>query len=870
VKKRLLSQLNNPKTVLVVVFIFTFFILSLSIFKWHALELEKERIQVVTIAANYSYDIKFNLDRALSSTYTLQALLSQSDNGTITNFESIISKILPSYPGVIELAVAPRGIIQQVAPLKGNEKALGLNLFETANQNKESTIAKDSGKLTLAGPLELVQGGMGMVGRLPIFELKNHKESFWGLVAAVIQISDIFDHVKIAQLGHEELSYEVWRINPNTGKKQTIFHSNKTLLIDPVEYTFDVPNNQWVISIAPKRGWGNASEFMFRELIALAFALILAYMAKFLVDLKIIQKALESQVLQTTGERDTLERQLEIMLDAIPDLLWFKDVDGVFLFCNKAFERFYGAKEADIIGKTDYDFVDNALADFFRANDLVAIDSKSSIRNEEELCFKDGGYNGLFETIKTPVYAIQGELIGVFGIARDITERRESEAKIQQLEFFDPLTKLPNNVQLRLRIEHDLSMMERKHEQLAVLFIDFDHFKNINDTLGHAVGDELLVKVSKRLKQLLHPVDTLSRQGGDEFILVLPSVSVDDAAHMARRFLQTIEQPIELKEHELIITASIGIALYPNDGEDINTLFKCADAAMYLAKKEGRNNYRFFTAETQQHSSRLLSLENALRYAYTRGELSLHYQPQVSLCDGKIIGVEALLRWHHPELGMISPSEFIPIAEESGQILLIGEWVMRSAAMRMKQWIDMGFPLMSVSVNLSTVQFHHAHLSNLISTILDEAKLPPSCLEIELTESVAAQNPIYAIETMNELHEKGIRLSIDDFGTGYSSLSYLKRFKVYKLKIDQSFIHDIDIDPEDKEIVKIIIALGKSLGLKVIAEGVETKEQLDFLKANGCDEAQGYYFSKPLNVVDIEALLRSPEIIARKNSNSLQ
>jgi len=842
----------------------------LIIVKLHSHELDEDHKKVASIAADYSYTIKFNLDRALSATYTIQALLSQSNYTIISNFEDIVKEILPSYPGVIELAIAPRGIVQQVAPLKGNEKVLGVNLFEISTQKKESIVAKESAKLTLAGPLELIQGGIGVVGRLPIFAVKNHQEYFWGLAVAVIDISAIFENVKIAQFGDKNLSYEVWRINPNTGLKQIIFHSTKMPLHDPLDYTFDVPNNQWVISIAPEHGWVNRSELIVRVLIAFILAFSVGFMAKLLVDLKIAKRALETKVLETMDERDTLERQLEIMLDAIPDLLWFKDVNGIYLFCNKAFERLYGAKEVDIIGKTDYDFIDSAVADFFRANDLVAIDSKSSVRNEEELCFKDGGYKGLFETIKTPVYGMQGDLIGVFGLSRNITERKENEVKIQQLEYSDPLTKLPNTVQLRLRVEHDLGIMERNHEQLAVFFIDLDHFKNINDTLGHAIGDELLVKISKRLNQLLRPGDTLSRQGGDEFILVLPSVNVDDATHMAKRLLQTIEQPIELKDHELIITASIGITLYPNDGKDSDTLFKYADAAMYLAKKDGRNNYRFFTTEIQKHSSRLLSLENALRYAYTRGELSLHYQPQVSLSDGKIIGVEALLRWQHPELGMISPSEFIPIAEESGQILLIGEWVMRSATIRMKQWLDMGFSLMSVSVNLSTVQFHHAQLSKLIRTILDEANLPPSCLEIELTESAAAQNPVYAIETMNELHEQGIRLSIDDFGTGYSSLSYLKRFKVYKLKIDQSFIHDIHIDPEDKAIVKTIIALGKSLGLKVIAEGVETKEQLDFLKENGCDEAQGYYFSKPLNVTDIEALLRSPEIIARKNNNSLQ
>jgi len=595
---------------------------------------------------------------------------------------------------------------------------------------------------------------------------------------------------------------------------------------------------------------------------------MLAYMAKLLLELKMAKVALESKVLQTTGEKNVLERQFEVLLNAIPDLIWLKDPNGIYLFCNKAFERLYGAKEQVIVGKSDYAFVNFQLADFFRTHDIIAMDAKEPVRNEEELSFKEDGYNGLFETIKTPVYDQNSELLGVLGVSRDITARRENEEKIQKLEYFDPLTSLPNKLQLRLRVEHDLNIVQRNNEQLAVLFIDFDHFKNINDTLGHATGDELLVKVSKRLKPLLRQVDTLSRQGGDEFVVILPGVSVDDAAHMAKRLLQAIEQPIKLETTELIVTASIGIALYPNDGEDIDTLFKSADAAMYLAKQNGRNNYRFFTSEIQSRSARILSLENALRYAHTRGELSLHYQPQISLSDGKIVGVEALLRWNHPEFGMISPVEFIPIAEESGQILLIGEWVMRTAATRMKQWMDMGFPAMSVAVNLSAVQFHHAHLSTLVSAIIDDVKLPPWFLEIELTESAAAQNPLHAIETMNELSKKGIRLSIDDFGTGYSSLSYLKRFKVYKLKIDQSFIRDISIDPEDREIVKIIIALGKSLGLKTIAEGVETKEQLDFLKENGCDEAQGYYFSKPLNVTDLEALLRAPEIILDKNNSN--
>lgn len=869
-KQSTLLQLRNSKIVVILIFILSFSLLSFITYRIHTLETEKTRTKVYTMAANYSYNIKFNLDRALSSAYTVQALLTQNDGGFIRNFEEVMQAILPSYPGVVELALAPQGVVSQVAPFVGNEKAIGLNLFEEKTQNKESFLAKESNKLTLAGPLELVQGGIGLVGRLPIFRKSADQEAFWGFVLTVIRISDIFDNAKITQLKDDGLSYVIWRTHPDSKEKQVIIQSSDAPMIQPIEYTFEVPNGSWTMTLCPQKGWGDPLLFMLHELMALMFALLLAYMAELFLALKIAKAILESQMIQTTDEKDILARQFEGLLDAIPDLIWLKDSNGIYLFCNKAFEQLYGAKEKEIVGKSDYDFVEYPCANLFRTHDIIAMDAKQSVLNEEELCFKENRYSGLFETIRTPIYTQNNDFLGVLGISRDITARKENEEKIQKLEYFDPLTALPNKHQLVLRVEHDISIVARQNEQLAVFFIDIDHFKNVNDTLGHTVGDTLLVTVAKRLQTVLRPVDTLSRQGGDEFVVILPSISVDDAAHMAKRLLHAIEQPIKQEENELVITASLGIALYPEDGKDVDTLFKCADAAMYLAKQNGRNNYRFFTPEIHSRSARILSLENALRHANARGELSLHYQPQISLRDSKIVGVEALLRWNHPEFGMISPAEFIPIAEESGQILLIGEWVMRTAASSMKQWMEKGFSAMSVAVNLSAVQFHHPNLSKLVSTIIDEVKLPPWYFELELTESVAAQNPDHAIKTMNELSEKGIRLSIDDFGTGYSSLSYLKRFKVYKLKIDQSFIRDISVDPEDREIVKTIISLGKNLGLRTIAEGVETKEQLNFLKENGCDEAQGYYFSKPLCVSDFEVFLQQPEVIEQKNNSSLQ
>jgi diguanylate cyclase (GGDEF)-like protein/PAS domain S-box-containing protein len=439
----------------------------------------------------------------------------------------------------------------------------------------------------------------------------------------------------------------------------------------------------------------------------------------------------------------------------------------------------------------------------------------------------------------------------------DITQRKQDEEHIQRLAHFDLLTGLPNRALFTDRISLAINMAQRSNSELAVMFLDLDHFKNVNDNLGHRIGDALLVEIAKRVKSATREEDTVSRLGGDEFILLLPNTDADGAAHVAEKLLERVAQLCRIEQHELVVTPSIGIAMYPDDGRDFETLSQCADVAMYRAKHDGRNNYRFFTAEMQIHSARILQLESALRHALVREELSLHFQPQISIQDGHIIGAEALLRWQHPELGSVPPAEFIPIAESSGQILQIGEWVLRTAVKQMKSWMDSGMGPMIIAVNLSAVQFRHPNLPEMVTQILDSVKLPAQYLELELTEGVAMHDPLGAIAMMDKLHERGIRMSIDDFGTGYSSLNYLKRFKVYKLKIDQSFVRDITDDPEDKAIVSAIISLADSLGLQTIAEGVETEGQLALLREQGCNEVQGYYFSKPLPAEQFEAFVRA-------------
>ncbi|WP_432377640.1 putative bifunctional diguanylate cyclase/phosphodiesterase [Duganella sp. P38] len=433
--------------------------------------------------------------------------------------------------------------------------------------------------------------------------------------------------------------------------------------------------------------------------------------------------------------------------------------------------------------------------------------------------------------------------------------RQQADQRIQYLAHYDVLTGLPNRSQLHERARQLLEQARIHRMPMALMMLDLDHFKDINDSLGHTVGDALLSELALRLTGCIREGDVVARLGGDEFIFVLRNVGSGEASDVARKLLDMTGQAHTVGAHDLKVSASIGIAMYPDDGHDVETLLQRADAAMYQVKRAGRHDFRFFTAAMQLRAARHLQLVNALRYALEREQMHVVYQPQVSMKTGRIIGAEALLRWSTPELGAVSPAEFIPAAEESGLIIQIGDWVLRQAVRQARAWLDAGLPPLVMAVNLSAIQFRTADLPSHVAQVLYEEGLPPEYLELELTEGVAVQDPQGAIATMNQLHDRGIRMSIDDFGTGFSSLSHLKKFKVYKLKIDQSFVRDISTDAEDKAIVSAIINMARSLGLTTIAEGVETVEQLEFLREQLCDEMQGYHFSKPLPPEGFEALL---------------
>jgi len=449
-----------------------------------------------------------------------------------------------------------------------------------------------------------------------------------------------------------------------------------------------------------------------------------------------------------------------------------------------------------------------------------------------------------------------GDIVNYIAIFTDITQYKAAEKQIEHLAHYDSLTDLPNRLLLKSRVDYQLIVADRHKKTFALLFVDLDHFKNINDSLGHSIGDQVLIEVGRRLLACVREEDTVARLGGDEFIILLADSNENGAAIAAGKIIALLTEPILYQNHQLYITPSIGISLYPDNGDSYETLSKNADTALYQAKKHGRNQYQFFTPAMQQQTQRRMEIESDLRHAIARNELMVYFQPQVNAQTGQIIGAEALLRWQHPVWGMVSPAEFIPVAEECGLIIAIGDWVLEQSIAQARQWHDTGFPL-TIAVNLSLAQFRSNTLFEKVKQTLEYFHLFPQYLELELTESIAMQNAELAIETTRRLTHLGIKLSIDDFGTGYSSLNYLQRFSLHKLKIDQSFTRSMVGNKDSENIVDAVISLAKSLNLKTIAEGVETRQQLDMFKLKLCDEIQGYYFSKPVPADEFMTLMKT-------------
>ncbi len=566
------------------------------------------------------------------------------------------------------------------------------------------------------------------------------------------------------------------------------------------------------------------------------------------------RKQAEERLLLKTA---LLEAQSETTIEGI---LVVDESDRIIL-ANRQFARHFGVPDDLLLAKDDR-LVLKLVADKVEDPDafherIKYLNSHPDEKSSDEFRLKNGK---TFERYSAPLVDANGRRRGRIWYFRDVTDRRIAEERIEFLAYFDALTGLPNRTLLKDRLLKALAGARRRGDHVALLSLDLDRFKLVNDSLGHAIGDLLLKDVADRLKGCIREQDTVAKVNGDEFVIVLSGVKDEaEAAVAAARITDAVAGRFSVQGHSLSTSCSLGISLFPEHSGDSDTLIRYADQAMYRAKENGRNRFQFFHEDMNLRVMERLGLENDLRLALERNEFFLVYQPQMGITSGEVTGIEALIRWQHPALGLVPPDEFIAIAENSGLILPIGEWVLRTACAQAQMWHREGFLTFPIAVNVSAVQFRQEGFCQLIRSVLHETGLPPQFLELELTETLLLSNADVMFSVLQELKELGVLLAIDDFGTGYSSLSYLKQFQVNKLKIDRSFIRDIAIDSDDAAITTAIISLAKSLNLKVVAEGVENEAQMSFLRTHHCDEIQGYYFSRPITAVEVaDHLLHAP------------
>ena len=549
------------------------------------------------------------------------------------------------------------------------------------------------------------------------------------------------------------------------------------------------------------------------------------------------------------------ENRLRDFLDRAHDLIFSITPEGRFIYANQAWHTILGYSAVDLRDMTLEDVIDQDMSTRCKQEIHKALAGEQVEALEGRLITRTGSQ---VDVEGSMLCDVQDHAPGaIWLICRDVTARKKAQHQLQHLAHHDGLTGLPNRIVFNDRVQQVLALARREQHLAAILFLDLDRFKIINDTLGHAVGDHLLREVARRLKSCVREVDTVARLGGDEFAIILANLAArSDAEQVAGKVLRALARPAQIDEHELFITTSIGISYSPEHGEEVEALLKRADTAMYQAKSHGRNNFQVYDARMEKGSQRRLVLESGLRKALGNKEFRIDYQPKVDAESGRITALEALIRWQHPELGLLGPPDFIALAEETGLIIPIGEWVLREVCRQNRAWHDAGLPKVRVDVNLSGFQLQHNGLVESVADILKETGLEGQYLEIEITETVIMQNPEHVAGLLNRLSEMGLHISIDDFGTGYSSLAHLKRFSVNTLKIDRSFVKDIEASSADEAITSAIISMGRSLNLQVIAEGVETEGQFALLKEKHCDEMQGYLFSRPVSPGEVTRLLR--------------
>jgi diguanylate cyclase (GGDEF)-like protein/PAS domain S-box-containing protein len=593
------------------------------------------------------------------------------------------------------------------------------------------------------------------------------------------------------------------------------------------------------------------------------------YLFKARLDAYFLPKAVGSMIERATNAETMFEEKerAQVTLNSIGDAVMSTDISGKVTYLNVIAEGLTGWSKEEAVGhplEEVFRIVDGTTRE--RAENPMSLairENKTVVLTPNCVLLRRDGVEAAIEDSAAPIHDRRGAVTGAVMVFHDVSVARAMTLKMSYLAQHDALTNLPNRVLLNDRLIEATALSSRHKRKLAVLFLDIDRFKQINDSLGHIVGDRLLQSVARRLCACVRSSDTVSRQGGDEFVILLWEVRhAEDAALTADKILQSLRQPHLIDEHEIHITGSVGIVTFPDDGTDAEALMKNADFAMYHAKETGRDNYQFFKSDMNVSALERQSLERDLRHAIERNELFLHYQPKIELLTGAIVGAEALVRWQHPERGLVPPDQFIPVAEECGVIVPIGRWVLSEACRQARAWQMEGLAPMCIAINVSSVELRSPGYASAVRAILAETGLEPRQLELELTETFLMQDSNSTAEVLKELKDIGVLLALDDFGTGYASLTHLKRFPIDTLKIDRSFVRDLTTDADDAGIVTAVIGMGKNLHMPVVAEGVETPEQLEFLQEHNCPQGQGFYFSRPVPAVEFGQLLERGVLFA--------
>jgi diguanylate cyclase (GGDEF)-like protein/PAS domain S-box-containing protein len=748
-------------------------------------------------------------------------------------------------------AERPEYMVSTYIEPMNSRRYLGIDFLSEQVRREAVQQALRSGQPTVSAPVTLFRHGQeqGIILLQAVRAAGNDTATIGMLLISIH--ADSYIERAIAQVNFPALQV---RLQDISGPAAQTMHDRlpRTAQAGDVQRRLRFGGRDYLLTVAPTADYAAAQRGWQSWTVLTCGLLLTALLGGMMLLISGERVLIQAQVKDATARLREREARLQAILDKAADAILTISSDGTLVSANGAAGRLFGYAPEQMPGLRLEHLLPVAEGDS-AAGLLRSIASGVTHEHEATGWRSDGSSFPL--AVSVSEVELPDEHLFV-AILHDLTEQQRAQERIYRLAHHDPLTGLDNRLSLNLRLDQLLAQARRSQAAGAVMFIDLDHFKKINDTHGHQVGDLLLIGVAGRLRELLREVDTIARLGGDEFIILAGNnVTPDSASQVAVRIVEALSTPFVLQGKTIHSGASVGVAMFPSDGVDGPTLLRHADTAMYAAKSQGRGNFQFFAPAMNAATHERLLLESRLWQALEQNEFELYLQAQVELEHGSVIGAEALLRWHHPELGMVGPDRFIPIAEESGLILPLGEWVLKRAVQRLQQWRDSGLGHLRLAVNLSARQCHGGALLPLLDRLLAESGIDPALLELEITESAAMQDPERSRKLLRELRSRGLKVAIDDFGTGYSSLSYLKLFELDRIKIDRGFVKDIETDPNDAVIVAATIALAHSLGLSVVAEGVETAAQRAFLRSKGCEEAQGYLFARPVPVAEFEALV---------------